>query len=186
MMLSNSELNDVIDSVLKGRKDAFLRVMREFGLPVRSYIASHVYHLDDIDDIAQEVFLVAYRNLRDYRQGDDFGAWLRGISRNKIYEYFRKSSRRNKAMARFREEVAQVIDDDLEQAVSEDNAESIEVLLHCIGLLPERMRRVVHAGLDGDKPADLAGKLKTTVGAVYRLHYRANQLLRDCVQKEMG
>ena len=136
-MLSTSELTEVIDSVMKGRKDAFLRIMREFGLPVRSYIAGHVYHLDDIDDIAQDVFLVAYRNLRDFRQGDDFGAWLRGICRNKIHEYFRKSSRRNKAMARFREEVARVIDGDLEQVVSEDNSESIEVLLHCVGLLPE-------------------------------------------------
>jgi RNA polymerase sigma-70 factor, ECF subfamily len=79
-----------------------------------------------------------------------------------------------------------VLEADLEQAVSADLSESIEVLLRCIGQLPERLRRVVHAGLDGDRPADLAGELETTVGAVYRLHYRANRLLRDCMQKELG
>ena len=40
--------------------------------------------------------------------------------------------------------------------------------------------------MDGDKPAELAAELLTTVGAVYRLHYRANQLLRDCMRKEVS
>jgi RNA polymerase sigma-70 factor (ECF subfamily) len=47
------------------------------------------------------------------------------------------------------------------------------------------MHRVVRAGLEGDKPAELASELMTTVGAIYRLHYRANQRLRDCMQKEL-
>jgi RNA polymerase sigma-70 factor (ECF subfamily) len=74
----------------------------------------------------------------------------------------------------------------LERTVSADTSGTIEVLLHCIALLPERMRLVVRGGLDGNKPADLAGKLMTTVGAVYRLHSRANRRLRDCMQKELG
>jgi RNA polymerase sigma-70 factor (ECF subfamily) len=52
--------------------------------------------------------------------------------------------------------------------------------------LPIRLRRVVRAGLDGTKPALLAQALSTTVGAIYNLHYRANQLLRDCVRKELA
>jgi len=52
--------------------------------------------------------------------------------------------------------------------------------------LPEKLRRVVRAGLSGDKPAALAEELATSVGAIYNLHYRANQLLRKCVEKGMG
>jgi RNA polymerase sigma-70 factor (ECF subfamily) len=89
-------------------------------------------------------------------------------------------------MERFRDEVARVLEDDLERAMSADDSERIEVLLHCVALLPDRLRQVVRAGLDGDKPADLAVELQTTVGAIYRLHYRANQLLRECMRKEMG
>src|SRR5262245_29156776 len=135
-MLATSELNDVIDAVLDGvldgRNDAFLKIVRAYGLPVRSYIAAHVFDIDDIDDLAQDVFFVAFRNVREFRRGDDFGAWLRGIARKKIYEYFRKSSRRHKAMARFREEVARVLESDLDHAVADDHAESIEALLRCI------------------------------------------------------
>jgi RNA polymerase sigma-70 factor (ECF subfamily) len=45
---------------------------------------------------------------------------------------------------------------------------------------------VVRGGLDGDKPDALAAELVTSVGAIYNLHYRANQTLRECVKKELG
>jgi RNA polymerase sigma-70 factor (ECF subfamily) len=185
-MLRPPELNTAIDDVLRGDRDAFRKILRAYGLSLRSYIATQVHHMDDIDDLAQEVFLVAFRQLPEFRRGDDFGAWLRGIARHKVYDHFRSASRRHKALERFREEVVRVVEGRLERAAAADNSGSIEGLLRCIGLLPERMRQVVRAGLDGDKPADLAGKLMTTVGAVYRLHYRANRLLRDCMQKESG
>ena len=180
------DLNTVIDEVLRGEGDAFLKIVRVHGLSLRAFLASQVHARDDIDDLAQEVFIVAYRNLRDFKRGEDFGAWLRGIARNKVYHHLRNTSRRNLAVGRFREEVIRLVEDRLEQAVSAHQPGTIEVLLHCVGLLPERMRRVVRSGLDGDDPAEVAGELGTTVGAVYSLHYRANQLLRDCVSKELA
>ena len=74
---------------------------------------------------------------------------------------------------------------DLDRAATDDTAESIEALLRCIARLPDKLRRVVRAGLDGGKPADLADEQVTIVGAIYTLHYRANQRLRDCVRKEL-
>lgn len=179
------DLSAVIDDVLKGEGDAFLKIVRAHGLSLRAFIASQVHARDDIDGLAQEVFLVAYRNLRDFKKGEDFGAWLRGIARNKIYHHLRNSSRRNMAVGRFREKISRLVEDRLEQAISGQRSEAIEALLHCVGRLPERMRRVVRSGLDGDGPAEIAQALGTTVGAVYSLHYRANQLLRDCVSKEL-
>jgi RNA polymerase sigma-70 factor (ECF subfamily) len=61
----------------------------------------------------------------------------------------------------------------------------IERLLGCIAKLPERLRCVVRAGLEGGKPAEQAKVLSTTIGVVYNLHYRAHQLLRECLQKEV-
>jgi RNA polymerase sigma-70 factor (ECF subfamily) len=180
------DLNVVIDQVLRGEGDAFLTIVRHHGLSLRAFIASQIHARDDVDDLAQEVFLVAYRNLRDFKRGEDFGAWLRGIARNKVYHHFRNTARRNLAVGRFREEVSRLIEERLERAFSTHRSGTIEVLLHCVGLLPERMRRVVRGGLDGDDPSEIAEELGTTVGAVYSLHYRANQLLRDCVRKELA
>ncbi|MHC5543419.1 RNA polymerase sigma factor, partial [Singulisphaera rosea] len=156
-MLERSEIDAIIDETLGGDREAFRKIIREYSLSLRSYIAASVHGMDAVDDLAQEVYLAAFRNLREFRRGDDFGAWLRGIARNKVYKHFRSSSRRNKAMGRFLDRVAGLTGTRLEHAVSGDRSESIEVLLLCIGRLPDRLRQVVHGGLDGDKPADLAG-----------------------------
>jgi RNA polymerase sigma-70 factor (ECF subfamily) len=183
-MGDRSDIEAILEEVARGRTEAFGRIVRAYALPLRSYLASQVHHLDDVDDLAQEVFLAALRSLSTFRRGDDFGAWLRGIARNKVKIYFRSQSRRSQALRRFRDEVASVIEDDLERTAA-DQLELVERLLHCISQLPERLRRVVRAGLDGDRPAELAKELSTTAGVIYNLHYRANQLLRECLQKEI-
>jgi RNA polymerase sigma-70 factor (ECF subfamily) len=184
-VLTPAEIDVALDQIARGHRDAFRPLVRAYSLPLRCYVASQIHHPSDVDDMTQEVFLAAYRSLPTFRRGDDFGAWLRGIARNKLHVYFRSSSRRDRALARFREDVARVVQDDLESAASGDESESIEALLRCIARLPEKLRRVVRAGLDGDKPADLAEEFVTTVHAIYNLHYRANQMLRDCVRKEL-
>jgi RNA polymerase sigma-70 factor (ECF subfamily) len=177
------DIDALLDDVQRGKTEAFGRVVREYALPLRSYLASQVHHLDDVDDLAQEVFLAALEHLPTFRRGDDFGAWLRGIARNKLLMYYRSTARRTQAMQRFCEEVARVIEADLERASAADRSDLIERLLLCIAQLPERLRRVVRAGLNGNRPAELATELQTTVGVIYNLHYRANQLLRECLQK---
>jgi RNA polymerase sigma-70 factor, ECF subfamily len=185
-MIDRSELDAVLDEVARGNRDAFRRVVRAYGLPLRSYLASQTHNQDDVDDLAQETLLTAFRNLASFRRGDDFGAWLRGVARNKLREHWRRTNRYTRRMDEFREEVGRAIEADLDRAVTDDRAEVIERLLRCIGELPEKLRRVARGGLDGDKPAQLAAALETTVGAVYNLHYRACQLLRVCLQKEPG
>jgi RNA polymerase sigma-70 factor (ECF subfamily) len=185
-MGNHADVEAVLDEVSRGRTEAFGQIVRAYALPLRSYLASQVHRLDEVDDLAQEVFLAALESLPTFRRGDDFGAWLRGIARNKLLVYYRSRSRRSQALQRFRDEVTGLIADDLERAAASDRAELIERLLRCIALLPERLRRVVRAGLDGDKPAEVARALSTTVGVIYNLHSRANQLLRDCLERGVG
>ena len=185
-MADRCDVGAILDEVARGRTERFGELVRYYALPLRSYLASQVHHFDDVDDLAQEVFLAALAGLPSFRRGDDFGAWLRGIARNKLLLYFRGRSRRSQTLQRFRDAVSALIEDDLERAAASDRAELIERLLRCIAELPDRLRRVVRAGLDGDKPAEVAQALSTTVGVVYNLHYRANQLLRECLQRGGG
>jgi len=178
-------LDSLLDEILAGHSAAFSIVVRRFGLPLRSYLSSHLHHADDVDDLAQEVFLVAFRDLAKFRRGDDFGAWLRGIARHRLQNYFRSRSRFHGALERFCNEARLIIDDDVEDIARNETSEEIEVLLGCIAKLPERLRRVVRAGLDGQKSAAMAEEMNTTVGAIYNLHYRANRLLRECVEREL-
>jgi RNA polymerase sigma-70 factor, ECF subfamily len=76
------DIEAALDQIERGDRDAFQQIVRAFSLPLRSYIAARVYHLDAVDDLTQEVFIAAYGSLPAFHRGDDFGAWLRGIARN--------------------------------------------------------------------------------------------------------
>src|SRR5262249_61521850 len=94
-MSDRADVDAILDEVARGRTEAFGRIVRDYALPLRSYLASQVYHLEDVDDLAQEVFLAALESLPTFRRGDDFGAWLRGIARNKLLVFFRSQSPRS-------------------------------------------------------------------------------------------
>lgn len=184
-MTDSLETKRAIDQVLAGDRGAFRHVVREHSLVLRSYLGSQLHHSDDMDDLAQEVFLKAFRNLEKYDRQQEFRAWILGIARNELLTHFRKVGRRKANQSKFREEVAAVIEHDLKATFAAQSDDAIESLLRCISQLPERMRHVVRSGLDGIKADSLATELSTSVGAVYNLHYRANALLRECVRKEI-
>ncbi len=184
MKADEPDLNTLLDRIGRGETDLYLQVVRRYDLMLRGHLAGQLYDITEADDLAQEVFIAAWRDLASFRRGGDFGAWLRGIARNRLLTHFRSQQRRVSATERFQAEVVRIAEQELETASHHEEAGRVERLLHCISRLPEKLRRVVHAGLEGARPAALAEELQTTVPAIYQLHYRANQLLRDCMTKE--
>lgn len=182
-MSEDFDLNTLIDRVLAGEKDAFRLIVRHFSLGLRAFVSSQLHHLDDSDDLSQEVFVSAFKNLDRFRKGEDFGAWLRGIARNKLKTHFRSLSRRESAMDRFRAEVTELMHTDLDKLAAKTRDEKVERLLGCVSKLPEKMRRIVRAGLEGTRGAELATELGMSVGAIYTMNHRANKLLRECMEK---
>ena len=184
MNADKTDLNSLLDRIERGETDLYLHVVRRYELMLRGYLAGQLYNLAEADDLAQEVFISAWRDLARFRRGEDFGAWLRGIARNRLLTHFRSQQRRANTVERFQAEVVRIAEQELEAVALSQESDRFERLLHCISRLPEKLRRVVHAGLDGVRPAMLAEELQTTVPAIYQLHYRANQLLRECMTKE--
>jgi RNA polymerase sigma-70 factor (ECF subfamily) len=183
-MPGNSNLDDVLDAVLRGNTDAFLEIERVYAPTLRAFLASQMFYLDDVDDLAQETLIVAYRKLNTFRRSEDFGAWLRGIARNKLLQYFEQTGRRSALMEGFRREAAALISNELEEAASRTRSEHLQTMLSCIAKLPERMRQVVRTALDGNKPSALVTEFEMTAGAIYQLQYRALKLLRECIVRE--
>lgn len=184
-MQPDEQLDSILDAMTRGDSGAFMRVVQTHGLMLRSYIGAQVFNASDVDDLAQESFIAAFQVLHHYRRGEDFGAWLRGIARNKVLMFFRSSQRRLTALEEFRAEVAEVTGGELDAQSTGDHHESIAALLRCIAKLPEKLRPIVDAGLEGQKARTLAESPGISPGALYQLHCRANQLLRDCTVKEV-
>ncbi len=183
----SSELNqDMIQKAFAGNHQAFRLVVRDYSLGIRSYIASQVFRMDEVDDLAQEVFLSAWANREAFDAQLDVGAWLRGIARNKLLTHFRSIRRKESALDKMREEARLLLVDDLDMLAHKESHHSIEALLRCVEKLPERLRQVVHAGLDGTRSSLIAEQLKISSAAVYNLSYRANSLLRECVKGDVA
>ena len=185
-MLPPSQLNETLDAALRAHPDAFLGIVRAYGPSLRAFLSSQMFHLDDVDDVAQETFISAYRSLNTFRRDQDFGAWLRGIARNKLLRYFEQTSRRSAQIETFRRDAAALLDGEFEEAASQTRSEQLQAMLGCIARLPERLRHVVRSQLDGSKSTALAEELHTTAGAIYQLQYRALKLLRECVQQTIA
>jgi RNA polymerase sigma-70 factor (ECF subfamily) len=184
MNADENDLTSLLDRIEHGETDLYLMVVRRYELMLRGYLAGQLYNISEADDLAQEVFLTAWRDLGGFHRGGDFGAWLRGIARNRLLTHFRSQQRRASAVERFQAEVVRLAAQEIEAVARHDESGRIERLLHCISRLPEKLRRVVHSGLEGARPAALAEELQTSLPAIYQLHYRANQLLRDCMTRE--
>jgi RNA polymerase sigma-70 factor (ECF subfamily) len=79
-----------IQRAQKGEEEAF-------GLLVEKYqrrVLSLVYHLvrqqNDVEDLAQEIFIKVFRAIRSYNFRASFGAWVSRIAVNHCYDYLRR------------------------------------------------------------------------------------------------
>lgn len=75
---------DVIRGVLDGDVESFRVLVRRYEQPLHRLIRNLVVDAHDGEDIAQEVFLTAFRRLASYDSGQGrFSTWLFTIARNK-------------------------------------------------------------------------------------------------------
>jgi RNA polymerase sigma-70 factor (ECF subfamily) len=177
------DLDRHLDTILAGHADAFLGITREYGPSLRTFLCTQLFHPQDVDDLAQEVFIAAYDGLPGFKRGEDFGAWLRGIARNKLRHYYARAARRADALDLFRREAAELLVEAWENAEAQTHESHLQALLGCIGELPERMRRVVRGWLDGERAAALAAEMSLSVSNIYQIQHRASALLRACLEK---
>lgn len=171
----------IIAAILRGETDLFRLLVREYGLSVRGFLAARLHHLEDVDDVAQEVFLVAFDRLKTCDPAQ-FRPWLLGIAKNELKQYWRKQSRRTSAMERFRDAVATAVEAEVDASFSLLRAEHIERLLDCISRLPDRVRRIVRSGLDGVRADELANELGMNRNAIYQARFRGFAALRKCME----
>ena len=181
-----SEFNpdEIIKEVLAGNKDRFRVLVREYGLLVRGFLASRVYHLEDAEDLAQDAFLIAFSKLSSYEIGTNFRAWLLSIAKFQLFNHWRKTSRRANTMDKFRHDIASTIQPEMVKASDEMKQQQIKRLLFCISELPDRTRHLIRAGLDGVRMETLAEEMNVKPNASYQLLLRTLSAWRKCMETQ--
>lgn len=159
--------------------------------PLRALVRAVVYRIGNdnavIQDLTQECFLRAYRNLAGLRQPDQFGAWVVGIARAVAREH-RRSSRRDRHQFVANESLEVWTDPDTPGSVQ--TADEIELVLRRVAELPERERMAIHAFFLQEHNAEEAARLlELSRSGIYALLQRALARLADglhrCAGKEV-
>ena len=164
----------------------FTQLIAEQHQQLRSFVRLLGVDPDWVDDLAQEAFLVAWRERHSYDRQQDYGKWLRGIARNLIRNELRKQGRHKRFLHKGLTELL------LSAAGPGPVVESwgdgrIPILRDCVEKLAPKSRKLV-AGRYGDgwKAPDLADHLGMTAVAVRKALMRIREQLKQCVELRMG
>ena len=155
----------LVERIAAGDEIAFGELYRKYAPMVHGITLARVPR-NEVDDIVQEVFISAYKNLGTLRDKNAVGGWLAMIARNRATEYFRRAKPT----------------DELSDDLSRNDSPLVEAneILTAIRALPDTFRetlvlRLVE-GMTGQEIAELTGL--TTESVRVNLH-RGMKLLRE-------
>lgn len=128
----------------------------------------------EVEDLVQEVFLLALRKLDSLRDLSRFGAWLSTITRNRANDYYRKANPVDRSTDPDAEEQAESRSND--HAVEQEAAMTLAVLR----TLPETYREPLMLRLvEGMTGPEIAARMGLTHGSVRVNLHRGMQMLRE-------
>ena len=80
----------LVQAARDGDRAAFGRIYERYAGMVHGVLLAKVPH-SEVDDLVQDVFMMALRRLSTLREAGSFGAWLAAIARNLANDYHRRA-----------------------------------------------------------------------------------------------
>jgi RNA polymerase sigma-70 factor (ECF subfamily) len=82
---------ELIEQVQQGDLEAYGEVIREYQTSVFNVCLRVLGNIQEAEDLAQEAFLRAYRNISQYDPSRPFGPWVRVLAANLCYNHLKKA-----------------------------------------------------------------------------------------------
>jgi len=171
----------------QGDSEAFGPLVRKYQQRVHSLVYHLVRRRDEVEDLAQEIFIKAFRAIRSYNFESSFGTWLSRIATNHCYDYLRHERASKVAYYwQMSEERQQEVENSAQSLPAEAlDHEDRAVLADLVGKLleraPENDREIlVLKEIEDMSVEEIADSLKlkpTTVKV--RLHRARKRMLDD-------
>jgi RNA polymerase sigma-70 factor, ECF subfamily len=167
------EENSLVSAARDGDRAAFGRLYDRYARMVHGILLARVPPRE-VDDLVQEVFLSALRQLHSLRDPSRFGAWLGTITRNRANDYFRKAIPKEKV-------IEPVSEGQAESRTTNSSADQeAAVILAVVRGLPESYREPLILRLvEGMTGPEIAARTGLTHGSVRVNLCRGMQLLRE-------
>jgi RNA polymerase sigma-70 factor (ECF subfamily) len=157
--------DELVARTLTGDREAFAALYDRYARLVRAVAFDATHDPATVQDITQECFLRAFRQLASLREPGRFRYWLVGIARQVVREHRRRPwpQSLSQDVPSFREETAGLAD-----------ADEIEHVLRLVERLPEQERLAVHLFfLSGQDANETARLLNVSRSGTYALLKRA-------------
>lgn len=170
-----------VDQARRGDVQAFEWLVRHYQDRLRSYLAQRTDHSRDVDDLAQETFVVAWRKLHSLEEPAAFSGWLVTIAKNLLRNHQRKQARVEPTEP---EHLAQLLDRDPEDGSDLEDEATLSVLRQCLLKLSHEAQRTIRLyygeGYSLHELRDALGIRHSTL--TMRLN-RYRQKLRACINR---
>jgi RNA polymerase sigma-70 factor (ECF subfamily) len=82
--------NEIISRVLKGEQNAYAELVNRYQAYVFTLVLRMIKGREDAEEVAQDVFIKAYRSLADFRGESKFSTWLYTIANTTSITFLRK------------------------------------------------------------------------------------------------
>jgi RNA polymerase sigma-70 factor, ECF subfamily len=167
------EEDSLVSAAREGDRVAFGRLYDRYARMVHGILLARVPPRE-VDDLVQEVFLSALRQLHALREISRFGAWLATITRNRANDYFRRAIPDEK--------VSEPVDENQAESRTTNHAAEQEAaaILAVVRALPEPYREPLILRLvEGMTGPEIAARTGLTHGSVRVNLCRGMQLLRE-------
>jgi RNA polymerase sigma-70 factor (ECF subfamily) len=82
--------NEIISKVLKGEQNAYAELVNRYQAYVFTLVPAMIKSREDAEEVAQDVFIKAYRSLADFRGESKFSTWLYTIANTPSITFLRK------------------------------------------------------------------------------------------------
>jgi len=157
---------ELVVAARRGDRDAFGELYRRYGRMVHGVLLARVPR-PQVEDLVQDVFLLALRRLDSLRDPERFGGWLAMIARNRATDFHRRS----------RDTVE--LSDEMPAPEQGGDAEALAVL-GMLRELPEAYRETLVLRLvEGMTGPEIAARTGMTEGSVRVNLHRGMKLLKS-------
>ena len=173
----------LVERVQAGDKRAFDLLVLKYQQRIFNLVARFLRNGDDVQDVAQEAFIKAYRAIKNFRGDSAFYTWLYRIAINTAKNHLVSSSRKVTTSAVDAQDAEQYESGDWlrEYATPEKEllaAEIKQVIHKTIGELPDDLREAITLReMEGLSYEDIAAVMDCPIGTVRSRIFRAREAI---------
>jgi RNA polymerase sigma factor (sigma-70 family) len=171
--------NEIISSVLRGDRQVFAELVNRYRHLVLTIALRYTNNREDAEEIAQDVFVKAYRSLADFRHDSKFSTWLYAITTNTCITFLRK--RKIITHSLDNEKIFELVNTtDVINRREAEHQSRAGLINRAIGLLNADDATIITLFYKGEQSLEEIGKIMgiTSNTAKVKLH-RARQRLKE-------